>query len=370
MKLVPQRRPADYMRQPLSSARLAAVWAAVKVKEGKAPRRGPSPRWWVAVSFAASLAVALVFLVSRWHRPTLPAPSLAGVMIDTGEAVQAVSLPEGSKLELGPVTHLRIVTASDHEVRLRLEKGRVSCDVTHVEGRKFVVEAGDIEAEVKGTRFEVNATPTAEGPVGVSVRVERGAVAVRDGTRAQLALLLPGETWSNQPPPDAGAVETPPGDGAEPGRHPLVEPAAGLASSAPQAVASAPSAPPVTVTARALFERADEARLAGRYAEAAADLERLLARFPRDQRAPVAAYGLGRLRLGPLHDAAGAVAAFGVAIERDPGGVLREDAEVGRMQATESLGDVAQCKRLREAFVARFPASVQTARIRKLCGGS
>jgi transmembrane sensor len=352
VKLVQQRRPAEYVRSQVSSARLAAMWAVIEAKERKAARRGPASRWWVAGALAASLAVVLFFAVGRWHRPLTAAP-MAGVVIDTGEAVQAVSLPEGSELELGPVTRLRIMTVSEHEVRLRLEKGRVSCDATHVEGRRFVVEAGDTEVEVKGTRFEVTATPTAEGRLSVSVRVERGAVTVRDGTRAELALLLPGEMWLNQPPPDAGAIESPP--------------AADSASTAPPPVVSAP---PVTVTARALFERADEARLAGRHAEAAAELERLLARFPHDPRAPVAAYGLGRLRLGPLHDAAGAVAAFRIAIERDPGGVFREDAEVGRMQATEILGDVAQCKRLREAFVARYPASVQTARIRKLCNGS
>jgi TolA-binding protein len=136
----------------------------------------------------------------------------------------------------------------------------------------------------------------------------------------------------------------------------------------PSASTSARSARAGAITPQALFERADAARLAGRHADAAADFERFYRRFPNDPRAGLAAYELGRIRLGSLHDPRGAVEAFDVVLQRgsEP---FREDAEAGRVEALADLGDHEACVRARDAFRARHPRSPQERRVAKLCGG-
>ena len=119
---------------------------------------------------------------------------------------------------------------------------------------------------------------------------------------------------------------------------------------------------------RALFDRANAARLAGRHADAAADFDRFYRRFPNDPRAGLAAYELGRIRLGSLHDPRGAAEAFAVVLERAPGDSFREDAEVGRIEALENLDDAAACRQARDAFLARNATSPQARRVARLCG--
>jgi TolA-binding protein len=135
----------------------------------------------------------------------------------------------------------------------------------------------------------------------------------------------------------------------------------------PEPAPTAKPPPQAGPTAQALFERATAARLAGRHAEAAADLQRFLRRFPGDPRAGLAAYELGRIRLGSLHDPRGAADAFGAAVAGGEG-PFREDAEAGRVEALSDMGDEAACRRARDAFRARYPASPHANRVARLCG--
>jgi hypothetical protein len=331
------------------------MWASVERKErGRAPR-SLVRRVILGSMVAASLSLVVVAAILRWRAPATDSRWMAGVVIDTGGAAQTVSLPDGSSLDLRPATRLRIVGADPGEIRLRVERGALLCDVTHREGRRFVVEVASTEVEVKGTRFEVEVQEAAEGVPSVRVSVERGAVEVRDPARAPLAMLHAGETWASR----AAAPEVPASSAPAPAPPPVLPSAAPSASSPPGALLESP---------RVLFERAAAARLAGHHEDAAAQLDRLVRRFPNDARAGLAAYQLGRVRLGSLHEPGRAVDAFTFALEHAPDDMFREDAEAGRIEAAEELGDLVRCRRWRKAFLAQHPTSPQTARVMRSCG--
>jgi TolA-binding protein len=371
MRSVSRRRAADHVRPSLSEARVARMWSTIEAGErARRERRVGRARAFVLLAAAALLTALVIVGVGRLR--SSPGASMAGLVIDTGAASQDVSLPEGSSLHLGPTTRLRIVTAAASEIRLRLDRGSVLCDVTHREGRRFTVEAERVEVEVRGTRFEVDVDvdPASGPPAAVAVRVERGAVEVREEGRTLVAALSPGQSWQSRGLDGDGAAKDP---GAE--ERPDAEPAPPASASA----VAPPAAPPASaaptrggaLSPRLLFERANAARLAGRNADAAADFERFGRLFPSDPRAGLAAYELGRIRLGSLGDARGAAEAFSKVIKRDQPGAgdpFREDAEAGRVEALSNLGDLAACKKARDAFTARYPSSPQATRVARLCG--
>jgi len=185
MKPVPRRRVADYVSPALSEARIARMWSAVAETE-RARRREPEgpasagrrvTRSWAIPILAAVAAVVALVVGLRLRSPQ--SPVMAGLVIDTGSAQQEVALPDGSTLSLGPATRLRVVGASAGEIRLHLERGNVACEVVHREERRFVIAAGTVEVEDRGTRFEVEVRP-GSGQDVVAVRVDRGAVEAFD----------------------------------------------------------------------------------------------------------------------------------------------------------------------------------------------
>jgi TolA-binding protein len=376
MKPVPRRRVADYVSPALSEARIARMWSAVAETE-RARRREPEgpasagrrvTRSWAIPILAAVAAVVALVVGLRLRSPQ--SPVMAGLVIDTGSAQQEVALPDGSTLSLGPATRLRVVGASAGEIRLHLERGNVACEVVHREERRFVIAAGTVEVEDRGTRFEVEVRP-GSGQDVVAVRVDRGAVEVRDAARVTSVTLQPGQEWKS-----ASVAASPARSGddrataADPSSTPAptARPATPEPTASPSASAGSRSPRNGALSPQALFERADAARLAGRHADAAADFERFYRRFPSDPRAGLAAYELGRIRLGSLRDPRGAVEAFDAVIARASEPFL-EDAEAGRVEALADLGDHEACARARDAFRARHPRSPQEKRVARLCGG-
>ena len=370
MRSVSRRRAADYVRPALGEARVTRMWSAIEEAE-RAPRtRQVGRARLVALLAAAALITTLLLVVVARLRPS-SSPSMAGLVIDTGAASQDVSLPEGSSLHLGPTTRLRIVTAAASEIRLRLERGSVLCDVTHREGRRFTVEAERVEVEVRGTKFEVDVDPGSGRPGAVAVRVERGAVEVREDGRALVATLKPGQAWESRPVDGDGAKndhDAEPLPDVDPAPPPPSARAAAPPMAPPPSASSAAPARGGALSPKILFERANAAHLAGRDAEAAVEFDRFCHLFPGDPRAGLAAFELGRIRLGALGDPRGAAEAFSKVITRSADDPFREDAEAGRVDALHALDDLAACKRERDAFLARHPSSAHAPRIARLCG--
>jgi ferric-dicitrate binding protein FerR (iron transport regulator) len=152
----------------------------------------------------------------------------------------------------------------------RLESGGARFSVVKNPARRFRVESAGVTVEVLGTQFTVE-----NQGAHARVAVEEGRVRVswRGGER----ILSTG---------DAGVFPPQDKDGDE---------------------------------VSSLFHEADSLRAQGKNAEAVAPLERIVDQYPRDPRAPLAAFTLGKLLNDPRW--------FQKVIELDPHGALVNDAK-------------------------------------------
>ena len=138
----------------------------------------------VGVAFAAA-AVALAAVL--WPR---------AVTVEAGGAVLAVALPDGSAVTLAPGSELAYRRGlGGDERRVALEGGGYF-DVAS-DGRPFVVETFNAEAEVLGTAFDVLAWPDADA-AETAVALAEGSVRLRPARPSGRAdaggvVLEPGE---------------------------------------------------------------------------------------------------------------------------------------------------------------------------------
>ena len=353
---------ARYVPVDASDARLARVWGAVS--ERLEQRVKPARRWvWVtagAVALAAAGAGAFV-LVSSERGPS----PWEGAAFETEHAPLTVALADGSTMRLDSSSRVEVAGSAERGVHLSLKRGRIECKVTHRRAPSFVVTADGVEVRVVGTRFSVESVR--EGDASrVEVRVDEGAVEVRSSGRpGEVQRVEAGRTWSQVTRTDPVAKAP-----AEPEPEPApVAPSAEVAP--PSAPApDEPSAKPATETARTLLEEANEYRRAGRVADAARAYETLLARHPKDGRAGLAAFELGRLRMDRLGDFAGAIQALERAMTLAPGSGFREDAMARLVTAYARSGNAARCSRARDAYLKRYPEGVHRNTVAKQCDGA
>jgi transmembrane sensor len=181
--------------------------------------------------------------------------------------------------------------------------------------------------------------------------------------------LAAGERWSA--PDGAPAARSAPM--AEPAV--TAPPVVPLASSAPPAAATAPGSPTLNSaasrhdeTARDLFDEAQRARAEGRSSDAARAFDRLRRGYPRDPRAALSAFELGRLRLDVLGDPQGAEEALRDAMALGPSSPFREDAEARRVEALARMGDAGACGAARTAYLARWPNGTYRRAVELGCG--
>ncbi|MEM1033465.1 MAG: FecR family protein [Myxococcota bacterium] len=326
-------------------------------------------RWGWAAAAATTVLVALIAggasLAPRFTAGDDDAPSvLADATLESTDAPMHVALADGSRVRLAPMS--RLVVKSDHaeRVSLDLDRGEGRFDVTPDRDRRFEVRAHGVIIRVVGTAFDV-ATGNVAGERHVSVAVTHGVVEVRraDDPNGAVHRLTAGERWSASFPvptvssPSAARAPEGEADGrSDDGRaHEGVSPAASTTASVR---AAGPSA-------KALFQRAMQLRRAGAYRQAAAALEQLLAAYPNDPRAGVAALELGRLRADSLGDDEGAMEAFDEAASKQGG--LRADALARRVAALQRRGDLPGCRRARAEYLTSFPQGVHAGVVRASC---
>lgn len=307
----------------LDEPRLDESWSAIEGRLGERAEPRRRGRWLAAgVTLAAAAAVALWV---GWPGAT----PWVGTTLATADETAEVRLPEGSLALAEPRTELMRVSESEREVRLTLRSGAATFDVVRNPDRLFAVEAGDVEVRVVGTAFRV-------ARVGERVRVSviRGAVDVRRGD--ELVRLRKGERWEG----DAEVDVAEPRAAAQP--VPIEEP-----EHTHRRRSTGPSADE-------LFTGAADARRAGDAQEAATLYRRLVARFPRDERAGLASFELGRIRLDQLNDPRGAASAFRQALSLG-GGPFAQEARARLVEAYDGAGNRAACERSKAAYLSRHP---------------
>jgi ferric-dicitrate binding protein FerR (iron transport regulator) len=280
---------------------------------------------------AAALA-AIVFVVVEARRPALstsgPAASARPFVLADGSEITAVA----------GTTAIQIAEQTPSRTTVRLRSGSAQFRVRHDSRRVFRVDAGLVEIEDLGTVFRV----THEAANQIRVAVTEGRVAVVypvTGLRFEV------------------------GEGEDRVFSPLAAPSVAMAA---PTVAPKPPAPAM-LTARGqprprgvedpaeLLNAADGARRAGRPQAAVVPLRRLVERYPKDPRAPAAAFTLGWVLLTDLGRAREAASAFAEAERIAPRGALAEDAAARVAEAWQKAGDLGRAAQAARHYEQIYP---------------
>jgi transmembrane sensor len=320
-----------------------------------------------AAGAVATLAVAAGVWFGAMRSPEAPLAltNTASPSLDAGE--RNFALPDGSQVSLlGPGSRVEVVQQSEKLVRTRLGAGAARFDVHHDPSRVFEVESGDVKVRVLGTAFSL----TREGSA-TRVLVERGAVRV-DWLGGE-AFLSAGQSGLYPPPPSAEAVL--PSASAEP----VAELAGNVAEEASswrklakkRAFADAfkiiaASGKSVRDEPSDLMMAADVARNSRHPGEATRFLSRVSDGFPRDKRAPLAAFTLGRVLLEDLGQPARAADAFRRAQQLSPRGPLASDALAREVEAAQRAGQTERARQVAQRYLEQYPDGPHAARLRKL----
>ncbi|MES1173113.1 MAG: FecR family protein [Myxococcales bacterium] len=194
MKVVAKRRPAEYMNPELDPERAERIWRVIEAHQLAPAAASRALKLW-ALSATVIAAAGVWFWLSRSPHAELAAKAASSgdVIVTEGQGT-ALNLPDGSSVLLGQAAKLDVLRAVPSDIALRLEHGRVVCDVVHNPARPFAVEAAGIVVQVEGTHFSVEISPN--GGRRVSVKVDRGRVEVKDRAGHFLATMTPGQSWS------------------------------------------------------------------------------------------------------------------------------------------------------------------------------
>jgi transmembrane sensor len=324
----------------------------------------------LVVALAAVVSLVVVLVGQRWtSEPALPveatlAPRAPQPLLHFADGSEVVARSSNARLE-------PVVSSAD-EITLRLDSGSARFSVTPNAERVFRVLAGSVTVQVLGTVFTV--TREAER---VLVSVERGRVLVMSplgdrelgvGESGQFSEARPVEQSlvpSPSPLPATSAAPAPPAPRPVSPWRALAQDgsyAAALAEidrEGPKAVRDLPEE---------LLLAADAARLGGRPDRAVSFLERLVKRFPRDARAPLAAFTLGRTLLDQLGRPREAAQAFASARRLDSKGAMAEDALAREVEAWSRAGETELARERAREFLTRYPKGRRAAAVRRLGG--
>src|SRR5207245_689443 len=104
-----------------------------------------------------------------------------------------------------------------------------------------------------------------------------------------------------------------------------------------------------------LFALSDAARLSGHADIAQKSLTALRIRYPKDAKAPRAAFDLGRLAFDQQHDYAAAAGWFSRCLEEDPNGPLDREASGRLIEARKRAGDESGARDAAKSYLVRHP---------------
>jgi transmembrane sensor len=320
-------------------------------------------------------------------------------MAEASEESRTFFLTDGSIVTLIAGARLRVLENDSTAVLALLGAGEARFDVQPGGPRRWTIECGVAAVEVVGTRFAIRRESGR-----VRVAVEHGTVLVRgDRVPEHVQKLTDGETLDvaeASGPAESSTAAAPRHAGSD-----VVDasgPTSPLTATRPPSSAAGegtPEAAASSVRWRELARRgeysaayallgtsgighlsmdgsvsdllavADVARLSGHPGEAVGALEHIVASYPDDPRAALAAFTLGRVQLDALGDAADAADAFARAIVLGVPDGLLEDAYARLVEARARAGDRAGARRAAQSYHERFPNGTRGAAIDRWLGG-
>jgi len=271
---------------------------------------------------------------------------------------------------LGADSALTVDEQTASRVRTTVLRGAYRFDVTHDERRVFSVYANGVRVDVLGTHFSVTRldavharVDVANGRVRVTAADERteltdgqSGVFPHDAPAARSAPVVPSPelpvrvepAHARAPRPDRAWVRL-----AEAGDYD------GAYAALDRGHVDGPAD---------LMLAADAARLSHHAAAACEPLRRLLAEYPRDPRAPLAGFTLGRILLEDLGQPRDAATAFADVTRRYPKSTLAEDALAREVEARARAGSRGEARALAERYVSQYPAGVHVRSVRRFGG--
>jgi transmembrane sensor len=373
------------LRDPFDDDRAERLVQTV-LERHEAGESTPAKAAWVfgirgGLAFAAAAAVVLIVAVALWLRPgNEPAGPLR---LDSREVLTAVAnrqgteqrlfrLEDDSSLELWPGTSLRAVGNTGERLDLEQSQGRAVFRVQPGGPRRWRIDAGLATVEVVGTVFQIDRRPER-----LIVSVERGRVRVESALLESGAQVLnAGDRLElNEPEPTRAPDNDIESEQAL--EAPTLEPRPQLDGGSSRAGSSRWRQLAVdgdfqgawdmlgesglrreTGEARTmaeLLELADVARRSGHPNEAVAPLERSIEDYPRDRRAAVAAFTLGRVEADALGRHGAAARAFQRCLELDPPEALRETAYARLAEAHAAAGNYAGARAAAREYLRRYP---------------
>jgi len=354
--LRPATEPADAER----------MWRSQKLRRQAERRRRGKRRLAATAGVTLTLSAAAALWLLVLTPGAAPGPlhlaqgaTLSGTL-ESASTPSTVRLDDGSRILLDRDSRAEIAANEAHRLVARLRRGGATFDVTPGGPRRWIIEAGDTRVEVIGTRFSVKRTQA-----GVEVRVERGVVEVHDPSLAQVARLTAGESLrvpAGRPTGDAPEAEA---TSARAGEGPTPSETNGEHARVSAAHRTRP-AQAAAMSTDELMRRADVARRAGRFRDAAPLLARVVETDPGDARAAVAAFSLGRLRLDRLGAPGDAAESFAFVRTHLRAGALVEDATALEARARERSGARARARDLARLYLSRFPGGRHADAMRRL----
>lgn len=160
-----------------------ANWSDLVFSPNARSRQSEESSFWKP-AFAVAASVALVAFGFSWQL-TSRTNVLHYQAVDT---TREVLLPDGTRLTLDAGTAVDYVKEGDTR-RLMLPAGRVYLNVSKDPNHaRFVVQSGEVETVVLGTRFVVSQTPER-----TEVVLEEGKVRMQRTGSAQYTNLMPGQ---------------------------------------------------------------------------------------------------------------------------------------------------------------------------------
>lgn len=321
---------------------------------------------------ARSLLVAGIGLVllggafglgKQWFLPYDDAPQVA-----SGEAPQlsplgrTVRFDDGSEVTLlNDASTLQPQRVTPTETVVALIRGTARFNVVPRPARLFRAESGNVAIHVLGTVFTLERRPDR-----TFVAVERGHVRVSwPGGEAH---LYAGGTGLFPPvltPPEASPVSPPHLEAPPPSAPP---PRPRTAPAPARAVVPAPTAVAPRDPVDDLLGQADSARRTQRPADAIGPLRLIMDRHPGDQRAPLAAFTMGRLFQEKLQAPAQAAEAYAQARALAPQGPLAEDALAREVESWAAAHRPPLAMAAARLYLSAFPNGSRTALVRRLGG--
>jgi transmembrane sensor len=364
------------LKEGFDEADVQRIWRGVLARSTRGPSAAAAWRWLVPRAALAMAVLAAVLVFGKWYRASRGPLELAAggrlpsqLVVASSEAKRWVELADGSRIGLGPGTELDVLANSQTEFLTLLNQGRSTFEVRPGGTRRWVIECGLATVEVLGTKFSIERSPER-----LQILVSSGVVLVRgELVPGRVQRCRAGEHIVVTDPAMAVARAVPsvpelPIASASPSNDhttPSDSPALPYAGASARNSSSAEPAPSSGRHAELdeLVTRADSARQAGNFDQAAALLERAVEVGGTDPRAAIAALTLARLAMHRSPERASRALSAVLATGAPRG--LEEDAMARLVEARARAGDRDGARQAALDYERRFPDGARLAEVKR-----